>query len=68
MNGLTNLLVKPQQERKIVVRHLPEERIFLHYAMTKETETERGKHSTVRPTPKKSVLDSAPNRISRTIA
>jgi ribonuclease HI len=44
------------------------ERISLHYTMAKETETERGKHSILPPAPKKSFLDSAPNRIARTIA
>jgi hypothetical protein len=44
------------------------ERISLHYTMAKETETERGKHSILPPAPKKSFLDSALNRIARTIA
>jgi hypothetical protein len=36
--------------------------------MAKETETESGKHSILPPAPKKSFLDSAPNRIARTTA
>jgi hypothetical protein len=36
--------------------------------MVKDTEVEKGKHSIIPPAPKKSFLDSAPNRISRTIA
>jgi hypothetical protein len=36
--------------------------------MTKDTETERGKDSIISPPPKKSFLDRASNRLSRTIA
>jgi hypothetical protein len=43
------------------------ERISQHYAVAKDTEVERGKHSIIPPPPKKSFLDSAPNRLSRTI-
>jgi hypothetical protein len=44
------------------------ERISQHYTMAKDTEVEKGKHSIIPPAPKQSFLDSAPNRISRTIA
>jgi hypothetical protein len=36
--------------------------------MAKETETEKGKHSILPPAPKMSFLDSAQNRVARTIA
>jgi ribonuclease HI len=44
------------------------ERISQHYTMAKDTEVDKGKHSIIPPTPKKSFLDSAPNRLSRTVA
>jgi ribonuclease HI len=45
-----------------------QERISQHYSMAKATEVDKGKHSIIPPAPKKSFLDSAPNRLSRTIA
>jgi ribonuclease HI len=44
------------------------ERISQHYTTAKEMETEKGKQAILPPAPKKSFLDSAPNRLSRTIA
>jgi hypothetical protein len=44
------------------------ERISQHYTTAKGTEVGKGKHSIIPPAPKKSCLDSAPIRISRTIA
>jgi hypothetical protein len=44
------------------------ERISQHYTATKEMETQKGKHSILPPAPKKSFLDRASNRLSRTIA
>jgi hypothetical protein len=44
------------------------ERISVHYSMAKETEPEKGKHPILPSAPKKSFLDSAPNRVARTIA
>jgi hypothetical protein len=44
------------------------ERISQHYTMGKDTEVDKGKHSIIPPAPQKSFLDSAPNRLSRTIA
>jgi hypothetical protein len=40
------------------------------YSMAKDTEADKGKHSIISPAPKISIpdLDSAPNRLSRTIA
>jgi hypothetical protein len=36
--------------------------------MAKDAEVDKGKHSIIPPTPQKSFLDSAPNRLSRTVA
>jgi hypothetical protein len=44
------------------------ERISQHYTMAKDTEVDKRKHSIIPPAPKKSFLDRAPNRLSRTIA
>jgi hypothetical protein len=44
------------------------ERISQHYSTAKDTEVDKGKHAIIPPAPKKSFLDSAPNRLSRTIA
>jgi hypothetical protein len=44
------------------------ERISQHYTMAKDTEVDKRRHSIIPPAVKKSFLDSAPNRISRTIA
>jgi ribonuclease HI len=44
------------------------ERISQHYSMAKDTETERGKDSTLPPAPKKSFLDGASNRLAQKIA
>jgi hypothetical protein len=42
--------------------------ISQHYTMAKDTEVDKGKHSIIPPTSQKSFLDSAPNRLSRTVA
>jgi hypothetical protein len=43
------------------------EQISQHYPMERDTNVEYGKHSMVPPPPKKSFVDSAPNRMSRII-
>jgi hypothetical protein len=44
------------------------ERISQHYTMATDTETDKGKETILPPSPKKSFLDRAPNRLARTIA
>jgi hypothetical protein len=44
------------------------ERIYQHYAMAKDMETDKGKDSILPPPPKKSFLDRASNKLARTIA
>jgi ribonuclease HI len=44
------------------------ERISQHYTTAKEIDTQKGKEAILPPAPKKSFLDSVPNRLSRTIA